>query len=141
MYEYIPTISTDSTGFFYNNTKLTDWKSHFPKHCALKAAVTCPTFRTVFWINWLECHIFRFRIWSESQSRPSTRPVPLTAQDAWTNHCRHTDTQNVSQDLKSKLQFVSLFFVHFCTLLALNIELFNCKRQIIWTLSLLVNEH
>lgn len=29
----IPTISTDSTGFFYNNTKLTDWNHIFQTLC------------------------------------------------------------------------------------------------------------
>lgn len=37
-----------------------------------------------------EVHLFRFRIWSESQSKPSTSPEPLTAHDACTDHCRHT---------------------------------------------------
>lgn len=41
------------------------------------------------------CHILCFRMWSESHSRPSTRPVPLTAQDAWTNHCEHTGTKTL----------------------------------------------
>lgn len=61
-------------------------------------------------VSWLQ---FRFRIWSESQSKPSTSPEPLTAQDAWTDHCRNTKVMSYN---------LNTFTRYFC-FLPLNIEL------------------
>lgn len=90
-------------------------------------------------LSWLDSvhssPFYCFRMRSESQSRPSARPVPLMAQDAWTNHCRDTQTdKHISLAAAAAVGKITLIpslytshweLLHNCTALSFKTDIFK----------------